>query len=83
MDAYMKRTWLNYVIKDKDVKFSKFISGWNEETKKDAKTVVRPIMSWNNINGESKFLQHISRRWKNIRFFSNFTGLVDRWSFSN
>ena len=83
MDAYMKRTWINYVIKDKDAKFSRFVSGWNEETKKDAKTVVGPIMSWNNMNGESKFLCYISRRWKNKRFFLNFTGLVKKWNFSD
>lgn len=83
MDKYMKRTWISYVVRNKDARFASFICGWNEATKADANTVVGPIMSWNNMNGESKFLRHISSRWKKVKFFSSYVGTVCKWNYAD
>src|SRR5690606_7410983 len=80
IDRSSKLSWINYVVDNIDNKFSDFISGWNEYTKKKANTVVGPLMSWNNMNGESNYLQNISRKWKKIRFYNNFVGKVASWN---
>ena len=80
IDCSSKLSWINYVVDNIDNKFSDFISGWNEYTKKKANTVVGPLMSWNNMNGESNYLQNISRKWKKIRFYNNFVGKVASWN---
>ena len=80
MNIRLKRSWLNYIFENRDSKFIKLVNGWNEKVKSDAATIVGPLLSWNDISGETKIWRHLCQAFKGVNFYFNYCGKAWRWT---
>jgi len=80
LDGRLKKTWLNYIYENRDDRFINLVKDWNEECRSIAGTGVGPLLSYQEMSGESEVWSYISKELWGIKFYFNYIGDACRWS---